>query len=251
MRCVQDSVMGPAASDPVSDAVSVSPPPLSGRRVAKSPCTLTLVPVFSPFKDNCEGTSRLHDPGEHSPAASHRPPPCPDGACASRRAGSGRDTGCGQTFCSHKLSEELQVPSAVKDEGAHGCPWLSAAVGGGERSGKTKVKGRQRSAGHPRGCRRGQRRGGARMRPASPRSRAVTPGRSRPAADAPGRAAPGDAVLHARRGFRARLARQLVLGRLHHLLCDRRAGGARPAPRPLHQVRRRRGEAAEVRGLCV
>lgn len=59
-----------------------------------------------------------------------------------------------------------------------------------------------------------------------------------PAADAPSRAATGDAVLHAWRGFRPRFARQLVLGRLHHLLCDRRAGGARRAPRPLHQVRR-------------
>ncbi|XP_014112388.1 PREDICTED: DNA damage-regulated autophagy modulator protein 1 isoform X1 [Pseudopodoces humilis] len=73
------------------------------------------------------------------------------------------------------------------------------------------------------------------MRPASPRSRALTAGRCRPAADTPGRAAAGDVVLHARRGFRARFARQLVLCRLHHLLCDGRAGGARRAPRPLHQ----------------
>lgn len=82
--------------------------------------------------------------------------------------------------------------------------------------------------------------------PASLHSRSATsgrrhgarPGTPAPTADAPGRAAAGDAVLHARRGFRPRFARQLVLGRLHHLLCDRRAGGARRAPRPLHQVRR-------------
>lgn len=72
------------------------------------------------------------------------------------------------------------------------------------------------------------------------------PGCSRPDAP-PGRAVAGDAVLHARRGFRPRFARHLVLGRLHHLLRDRRAGGARRAPRPLHQVRRE-GDSGPGRG---
>lgn len=44
----------------VSDSVSLSPRPLPGRRIAKS--TLILDPVFSPFKDDCEGTSRRYDP---------------------------------------------------------------------------------------------------------------------------------------------------------------------------------------------
>lgn len=69
-------------------------------------------------------------------------------------------------------------------------------------------------------------------RPAAPAARRLPC----PAGVGCGRGPPGqDAVLHAGSGLHPRAARLLVLGRLHHLLCDRRARGARGAACPLHQ----------------
>lgn len=99
----------------VSDPVSV-PPRLEQRAPARSHWSPFLALLQPPVQAQTAGTARR--PRRALPAASHRPPPCPDGACAARAAGSHGDTGCAPRAVPQGLRDTVRAEALPGAAGA-------------------------------------------------------------------------------------------------------------------------------------